>query len=265
MNTNGNPAMHSKKDKRDPRPTTNTSLPAKDVADAAAPSVAASRTSTQRGRVKSESAPATRSTGRRGRLKEEFVRRPAQRAGKRGAEMPEMEPPRRRRGAAVAPDTESGYLVLRVRLTGERLRVIDSRLMPGPLVADQALAGSHAYEVTVGGRLVHTGSLPDLGVQRSFANPEATEGVETGHHLAERRTVDFTVRVPAGQVTAETQADVDVVLLRVKNEVRIDRLDDEPVSARFERDLRPVARLSGLPDDALPDSIRERGNPSARA
>lgn len=265
MNANGNPAMHSKKNKRDPRPAASTSLPAKDAADASAPTVAASRTSAQRGKVKSESAPATPSTGRRGRLKEEFVRRPAQRAGTRGAEMPEMEPPRRRRGSAPAPDADSGYLVLRVRLTGERLRVVDSRLMPGPLVADQALTGSHAYEVTVGGRLVHTGSLPDLGVQRSFANPQATEGVETGHHLAERRTVDFTVRVPAGEVTAETREDVDVVLLRVKNEVRIDRLDEEPVSSRFERELRPVARLSGLPDDALPDVIRERGNPRAPA
>jgi hypothetical protein len=155
--------------------------------------------------------------------------------------------------------------VLRVRLSGERLAVIDSRLMPGPLVADQALVGSHAYEVVVAGRLVHTGSLPDLGVQRSFANPQATEGVETGHHIAERKTVDFTVRVPAGEVTAETLGHVEVVLLRVKGEVRIDRLDDEPVSTRFEHELRPVARLSGLPDEALPEVIRERGNPSAGA
>ena len=175
--------------------------------------------------------------------------------------MPEMEPPRRPRGSE-GEGAEPGYLVLRMRLYDGRLRVIDSQLMPGPLVADRALAGSHVYEVVVSGRMVHTGSLPDLGIQRSFVNPQATEGVETGHHIAERKTVDFTVRVPAREVTPETLAQVEVVLLRVKSEVTVDRLDDEPVSRRFERELRPVARLSGLPNEALPDAIRERGKPT---
>ena len=86
--------------------------------------------------------------------------------------------------------------------------------------------------------------------------------VETGHHIAERKTVDFTVRVPAGEVTPETLAQVEVVLLRVKRGITVDRLDDESVSKRFERELRPVARLSGLPNEALPDAVRARGQPT---
>lgn len=259
MNTKVNMTMHSKKDKRAPRLAVNKSLPEKPVADPLLPVVPAKTTSTQRARLKSEAAPAP-SGKRRTKLKETFVRSPEPRTRKE-IDMPEMGPPRRPRGSE-GEGAEPGYLVLRMRLYDGRLRVIDSQLMPGPLVADRALAGSHAYEVVVSGRMVHTGSLPDLGIQRSFVNPQATEGVETGHHIAERKTVDFTVRVPAREVTPETLAQVEVVLLRVKSEVTVDRLDDEPVSRRFERELRPVARLSGLPNEALPDAIRERGKPT---
>lgn len=255
MNTDGNPAMHAKKNSRVPRLVTDKSLPLKGAADASEPVVPPAGAS-RRAQPKTDNAPAAPSGGRRSRIKETFVRQPVRRAGK-GVEMPDMEPPRRRRGA-TAPEPEPGYVVLHMRLAGERLRVVDSRLMPGPLAADVALTGSHAYEVAVAGRLVHTGSLPDLGVQRSFANPQATEGVETGHHLAARRTVDFTVRVPAGEVTEESLEQVEVVLLRVKGEVTIDRLDDERVSTRFPRELRPVARLSGLPLEPLRAVIEAR-------
>jgi hypothetical protein len=255
MNTDGNPAMHARKNSRVPRLVTDTSLPLKGPAAASEPVVPPAGPA-RRAQPKSDSAPAARAGGRRSKIKETFVRQPARRAGK-VVEMPDMEPPRRRRGAA-APEPEPGYVVLRMRLSGERLRVLDSRLMPGPLTADRALTGSHAYEVAVGGRLVHTGSLPDLGVQRSFANPQATEGVETGHHLAERKTVDFTVRVPAGELTADSLDQVEVVLLRVKGDVTIDRLDDERVSTRFPRELRPVARLSGLPLEPLRGAIEAR-------
>ena len=255
MNTDGNPAMHAKKNSRAPRLSIDRSLPLKGAADAAEPVVPPAGSS-RRARPKTDTAPTAPSGGRRSRIKETYVRQPARRTGKE-VEMPDMEPPRRRRGAA-APEPESGYVVLRMRLTGERLRVLDSRLMPGPLTADVALTGSHAYEVAVAGRLVHTGSLPDLGVQRSFANPEATEGAETGHHLAARRTVDFTVRVPADAVTEESLEQMEVVLLRVKGDVTIDRLDDERVSERFPRELRPVARLSGLPLEPLREVIEAR-------
>jgi hypothetical protein len=260
MNTDGNPAMHSKKNGRAPRPATDTSMPEKEPADASAPVVSVPTGPAQRAKPEKGSAAPAPSGGRRSRIKEAFVRQPARRPGKE-VEMPEMEPPRRRRTSAN-PEPEPGYLVLRMRLSGDRLRVIDSRAMPGPLRPDLALTGSHAYEVAVSGRLVHTGSLPDLGVQRSFANPQAKEGVETGHHIAERRTVDFTVRVPAAEVTEETLEQVEVVLLRVKGDVQIDRLDDEPVSTRFPRELRPVARLRGLTYEPLRELVRERDNPT---
>ena len=255
MNTDGNPALHAKKSSRVPQLVTDTSLPLKGSADPSEPVVPPAGPA-RRAQPKTDTAPGASAGGRRSKIKETFVRQPARRTGKE-VEMPDMEPPRRRRGAA-APEPEAGYVVLRMRLTGERLRVLDSRLMPGPLTADVALTGSHAYEVAVAGRLVHTGSLPDLGVQRSFANPQATEGVETGHHLAARKTVDFTVRVPAAEVTEESLQQLEVVLLRVKGDVTIDRLDDERVSERFRRELRPVARLSGLPLEPLRAVIEAR-------
>jgi hypothetical protein len=147
---------------------------------------------------------------------------------------------------------------LRVRVRGDQLSIIDSHLVSGPLAQPTAFSGSNAYEVTLGDRLLHAGALPDLGVQRSFVNPAGPE-LQRRHHLTERDVFEFWARVPAQEVTAGTIGRIRVILHRVKEEVRTPRLGTQPLGQQFERELRPVADVVGLPESALPAAIAARG------
>lgn len=173
------------------------------------------------------------------------------RAGDEG-DRREQKPRRRRRGASEQ------YVRLRVRYRNGRLSVVDSHLVDGPLGQVTGFPGSNAYEVTLDGRLLHAGALPDLGVQRSFANPQGPPE-QHGHYLTDRDVYEFTARLPADQITPETIGKITIRLLRVKEEAQAKRLGDVPLSTQFERQLRPVAELTGLPKSVLPEAIEERG------
>ena len=172
-----------------------------------------------------------------------------------------MKPPRRRQTDAGSGDPVEQYIRLRIRVRGDRMSVVDSHLVDGPLSSINAFPGNNAYEVTLDDRLLHAGALPDFGEQRAFVAPNPAEG-ETVHHFTERDVFEFSARLPATEVTAETLGDVTVRLHRVKGEARTDRLTDQPLAVQFEREMRPVAELVGLPASALPDRIEARGGRS---
>ncbi len=157
-----------------------------------------------------------------------------------------------------------GYVRLRMRLRGDVLQVVDSHLVEGPLAQHGTFHGSHAYEVSLGDRLLHAGSLPDLGVQRSFVAPGG-EASGLGHHVVEREVVEFMARVPAAEVTPRALADIRVTLHRVKEPVHVQRLGTEPLGDQLERQVRSVAQVVGLPESALPQAITARGGRTPQA
>lgn len=155
------------------------------------------------------------------------------------------------------------YVRLRLRLREGRLSVVDSHLVDGPLGQVTGFPTGDAYEVTLDGRLLHAGALPELGIQRSFPIPDGT-GVPGGHFVTERDVVEFMARVPARDLTPETISRVRVSLHRVTEETRAPRLGPESLLLQFERQLRPVADLEGLPESALPEAIEARGGRTPR-
>jgi hypothetical protein len=166
--------------------------------------------------------------------------------------------PRRGRGGGGSSAGPEQYVRLRVRVTDGRLSIVESHLVDGPLGQATGFPGGNAYEVTLGDRLLHAGALPDLGVQRSFPNPKGPPE-QHGHFFTERRVYEFMARVPADEVTPDTIGEIAVRLHRVKQEARVDRIGDAPLAVQFERDMRPIAELVGLPDSALPEAIEKRG------
>lgn len=220
---------------------------------------------TYRGPSKTDDAPTPRETRQAARVKAPFkrktVRRP--RSASKDVELGDQQARRRRGGARESAEGER-YIRLRVRVHNGELTVIDSHLVDGPLGQTTGFPGSNAYEVTLGDRLLHADALPDAGIQRSFSNPEGPPE-QRGHYITERSVYEFTARVPAAEVTRDTIGQVAVRLHRVKQEARADRLGDRPLGEQFERELRPIAELVGLPDSALPEAIEARGarTPSA--
>lgn len=162
---------------------------------------------------------------------------------------------RRPKKASAAPEQ---YIRMRIRVRGDRLSVIDSHLVDGPLGQTQGFSGPNIYEVTVDDRLLHAGSLPDLGMQRSFVNP-AGPVEQQGHHFTDRTTYEFTARVAAAEVTPETISRIAVRVHRAKDEARTDRLGSAPLAHQFPREIRQVAELVGLPASVLPAAIEDRG------
>jgi hypothetical protein len=187
---------------------------------------------------------------------QEPVRRP--RPGSVDLPAGDQIPPKTRRRAAGPPSAGEQYIRMRVRVRGDQLSVIDSHLVDGPLGQADGFSGANAYEVSVDDRLLHAGSLPDFGVQRSFANPNGP-AEQRGHHFTERSTYEFMARVPAHEVTPETIGRIAVRLHRVKEEARTDRLGAAPLAQQFARQVRPIAELVGLPASVLPEAIEERG------
>lgn len=205
--------------------------------------------------------------GKRGRanVKQSFdsakVRRP--RKPTREVELGDQLPRRGRAGGRAAGGREQ-YVRLRVRVTDGRLSIVESHLVDGPLGQATSFPTGNAYEVTMGDRLLHAGALPDLGVQRSFPNPKGPAD-QRGHYVTERRVYEFMARIPADEVTPDTIGQIAVRLHRVKDETGVDRIGATPLVEQFERDMRPIAELVGLPESALPEAIEKRGGRTAGA
>jgi hypothetical protein len=151
------------------------------------------------------------------------------------------------------------YVRLRVRVRGDRLTVLDSHLVDGPLSAPTTLHGAGVYEVTVGDRLVHAAAIPDLGLeQRSFPNPEGPPD-QHGHHFTEFPTTEISVRIPAGELTPETIGTVQVRLHRLVGPASGVRVGAQSLGVQLRDQVEPVAELVGLPESTLPEAIEARG------
>ena len=155
------------------------------------------------------------------------------------------------------------YVRLRIRVRGDRLSVIDSHLVDGPLAQTTTFQTTTAYDVTYHDRLLHAGSVPDLGMQRSFPIPDAPED-QRGHHLTPRDISEFSARLPAREVTAETIGGIRVRLHRVDEAASVPRLSAAPLAVQLEGRVTPTAELTGLPESALPEAIEARGARTGR-
>lgn len=218
---------------------------------------------TYRGPTKSEKSAASKQARQGNKVKARFdqkkVRRP--RRGAKEIELDDQKPSRRRGNTASGGGREE-YIRLRIRVRNAKLTILESTLVDGPLGQVTGFPGTNAYEVTLGDRLLHAGALPDLGIQRSFANPEGPPE-QRGHYITTRDVYEFTARLPAAAVTPDTIGRIRVTLHRVKEEARADALGEMPLATQFERELRPVAELVGLPDSVLPEAIEKRGGRAA--
>lgn len=178
-------------------------------------------------------------------------------AGGRGSqELPDQEPVRRRGESAEQ------YVRLRVRVDDGELSIVGSHLVDSPLAQTAAFQGGFAYEVTEGDRLLHAGSIPDLGVVRSFAKPDGTRE-QLRHHTYELSTYEFDARVPAASLTRAALPGIDVVLYRVKERAGARALPGQALTTatlgvQRARELREVGRVVGLPASVLPSALSKR-------
>ncbi len=158
---------------------------------------------------------------------------------------------------AAVPPVESGYIRLRLRVEGGNVSVVGVRSIPGPLTTERTLQGELVYEVSRALESLATGTVPDVGVMRSFP---ATEGLpeQRVHHITETPSFEFNVRLPRDRLSRDTMPTTEIAIYRVKGGVLPRRLTEQPLSVQLDRELREVARLRGIDVGVLPGDVREQ-------
>ena len=166
-------------------------------------------------------------------------------------------PPMESRKAKPAEEKTERYVRMRVRVRGDEVEVVGAWSVEGPLVAQEKLHAGLAYEVAVGESQVATGSIPDVGVRRSFPPPEP-DGEMKGHHIEEVPSYEFPVRIPQPDLPVRSLPKLRITVYRIKGEVPAESLSGAPLERQFAEELRPVAELKGLRLKDLPDDVQEQ-------
>lgn len=171
--------------------------------------------------------------------------RPATRPGK----VPDQDPKPERRDVREARES---YVRLRLRVEGGQISVVGVREVEGPLVQPEQVHAGLTYEASLGKRRLAVGSIPDVGAERSFPDPERPE---RGHFVSERPSYEVSVRVPRAELSRSNIGRLQLALYRTKE------LTERPLETargveQFQRELRKVARLKLRPD-ALSASVRK--------
>jgi hypothetical protein len=96
-----------------------------------------------------------------------------------------------------------------------------------------------------GDRVLHAAPLPDLGIQRSFADPPGAKR-QRGHYFTERQIYEFAARVPAHEIGPKTFGKITVRLYRLKESIQSDQPPVVPMHRQFERQVRLVGNESNV-------------------
>lgn len=170
-------------------------------------------------------------------------------------------------GLKRASSGGEGYVRLRIHVDEDgATSVVDSHLVESALVQPSTIHGNFVYEVTEGEKRLHAESIPDLGVFRSFVNLDGPLE-ERQHHIYELKTYDFDVRIPVRELVAAALPKVTVTLYRVKEARPTMPVGIQPLHAQYQRELREVAKLEGVPARMLPEvvqKLRAKHKPSGR-
>jgi hypothetical protein len=184
-----------------------------------------------------------------------------------------------REAATAAPDTQAalpdqeasrpsgtqaeGYVRMRVRVENNQMSIIGARAVEGPLLMPNELHSGFAYEVAVGGKRIGVDTIPDLGESRSFPDPEGRPEMQ-GHHIEVETSYEFSIRVPRNQMSFAALPRMQIVLYRVKERTPVMPIGAGALSAQFSRELREIARLSGVRVASLPAELQAELRQSLR-
>lgn len=143
------------------------------------------------------------------------------------------------------------YLRLRMRVTGDRLNVVDVQQVPGPLVLSGSVAGEYAYEVQLDAKPLAAEGILDVGVSRSFPRPGTNE-----HFITQRSSFEFNVRLPRTEVPDASVPRLSIVVYRFAD--TSPKMIQGRISAQPGLQAHPVAQLQGIQVEALEPALREK-------
>jgi len=153
--------------------------------------------------------------------------------------------------AAEVQTSGQGYLRLRMRVSGDRLSVVDIQQVQGPLVQTGSVAGEYAYEVQLDAKPLAVEGILDVGVSRSYPRPGSNE-----HHITQHSTFDFNVRLPRAEVPDAAVSRLSVTVYRFAD--ASPKMIQGRISAQPGLQARPIAQLQGIRLESLEPELREK-------
>jgi hypothetical protein len=159
-------------------------------------------------------------------------------------------------GGAMSDGEHESYLRLIVRKHGERLRIVDSTQVSGPLRQAPVLPGdSHAHELHVGDRLVATAGVPDVAERRSFSEPES--GGPREYTTARGDDFDFVVRVPSSELRGADPSAITLRLFSTRNAGGEAIPATVALRADSPAESTSIASMEGTTAAEIPESLRQ--------
>ena len=156
-------------------------------------------------------------------------------------------------GSPAGPEAMS--VRLRLRITRGQVSVVAVHAVPGVLPPPERLDYGLAYEIRNGNRRVAVGSVPDVGMRRSFPDPQGRAGMQ-GHHLQELETIEVNLRLPQREFSAASLSKLNVQLFRMKGQPPAGAITSVALAEQFKDQLRAVAELRGIDTTQLPARLQ---------
>lgn len=151
------------------------------------------------------------------------------------------------------------YIRLRLHFDNGSLSIIGAKKVPGPLTMPDEIITGMAYEVFLSSNRIALGSIPDVGVIRSFPNPKNIEGQE-GHFIEEVSSYEFNIRIPSDKISSvQNLSKIQISLYEIKKPVHL-KEHDKTLLADYDAELREVARLDTIELGKLPKSVQTEIN-----
>ena len=152
-------------------------------------------------------------------------------------------------------DGSKGYLRLRILVSDGELSLSGITFVEGPLVETEELHPGLAYEATLGGRRIAIGEIPDVGVWRSYPDPEGRAAMQ-GHHITEQKSYEIAVRVRVDALTASSLPRMLVTLYRWQGPGASAPVGPHLLKAQFKGRLREIGTLKGMRLERLPRAVQ---------
>jgi hypothetical protein len=215
-----------------------------------------------KGPIKGKTAPAAKRVAGKMRLKPKAAKPLPEKRSSRQPITQEAYP--EQTGLRATTAAGEGYVRLRIHVDEEgESSVVASHFVKSTLVQPSMLQGNYAYEITEGANRLHLDSIPDVGVFRSFVNPDGPLE-EHKHHMYELKSYDYDVRVPVENLVAAKLNNVVIKLYRVKEARAVMPAGCLPLDVQYQRELREVTRIEGIPAKILPDAVQKEIGKSKR-
>ena len=145
---------------------------------------------------------------------------------------------------------DEAYLRLHLRVEDGQMSLVEARKVDGPLLIENDIDSNLVYEAALPSKRIALGSIMDVGVNRSYPNPEGVPGQE-GHFFIELPSFEFDARIPVKELSPRDLPKVEIAVYRVKGPVK-KSVGQKSLALEFGNELREVARLKGISLKSLP-------------